>query len=414
MSNLSENDPMASSTPVELVGNMPQAADGKQRLSAAAPKAKRALRPPGLALVFGAQRRLTSPSARSRLEQTVPHEAFLTDLHREKRRAERSHSPLSMALYRVDGSSAESARQADRLVELLYREKRVTDFIGHVGNDMVAVLCTDTDGAGMTGFMKKVEAKAGPLSFVAVAATYPDDLFNCMDNGTPAPRDLQPFISAEPMDGHDRGYPLKRALDIVGSLVALCLLSPLMLLVAAAVALSSRGPVIFKQTRVGKGGFPFAFYKFRSMRTDADDAIHREFVSSLIKSGADAGHADNTQGAFKIKADPRVTPVGRFIRRTSIDELPQLFNVLKGDMSLVGPRPPIPYEATHYQPWHLRRLLSVKPGMTGIWQVEGRSRVPFNEMVRMDLRYIRECSLGLDIAILLKTVVVVLRGYGAD
>ena len=117
---------------------------------------------------------------------------------------------------------------------------------------------------------------------------------------------------------------------------------------------------------------------------------------------------------YKLKADPRVTPIGRFIRKSSIDELPQLFNVLNGDMSLVGPRPPIPYEAAQYQPWHLRRIMTVKPGITGIWQVEGRSKVAFSEMVRMDLRYIRECSLALDIKILLKTVLVVLRGEGAD
>jgi lipopolysaccharide/colanic/teichoic acid biosynthesis glycosyltransferase len=150
------------------------------------------------------------------------------------------------------------------------------------------------------------------------------------------------------------------------------------------------------------------------MRTDADDSIHRDFVANLIRRDEAAGLANGTTATFKIKADPRITPIGRFIRRSSIDELPQLFNVLKGEMSLVGPRPPIPYEAAQYQPWHLRRVVSVKPGMTGIWQVEGRSRVPFNEMVRMDLRYIRECSLALDLQLMFKTVMVVLRGIGAD
>ena len=222
-------------------------------------------------------------------------------------------------------------------------------------------------------------------------------------------------MAAESMDRRDQAYPLKRALDILGALAALCLLAPLMLVVAAAVALTSRGPVIFKQTRVGKGGFPFTFYKFRSMRTDADDSIHREFVAKLIKSG-ERFRARRTTQPPRSRSRPThgSRPIGRFIRKTSIDELPQLFNVLKGDMSLVGPRPPIPYEAAQYQPWHLRRLLSVKPGMTGIWQVEGRSRVPFNEMVRMDLRYIRNCSLGLDLRILAKTVPAVLSCDGAD
>jgi exopolysaccharide biosynthesis polyprenyl glycosylphosphotransferase len=338
----------------------------------------------------------------------------LNDLHREKRRAERSQAPLSLALYRISGASPASARQAEQLVDLLYREKRVTDFIGHVGADIVAVLCPDTNGEGIKGFMQKIESKADSLPIAAVAATYPDDLFNSITNGTPTPRDLQPFVAAEPMERHDQAYPLKRALDILGALAALCLLAPLMLVVAAAVALTSSGPIIFKQTRVGKGGFPFTFYKFRSMRTDADDSIHRDFVADLIRKGETAGTAEETAATFKIKSDPRVTSIGRFLRRTSIDELPQLYNVLKGDMSLVGPRPPIPYEAAQYQAWHLRRLVSVKPGITGIWQVEGRSRVPFNEMVRMDLRYIRECSLALDVKLILKTVLVVLGGVGAD
>jgi lipopolysaccharide/colanic/teichoic acid biosynthesis glycosyltransferase len=156
------------------------------------------------------------------------------------------------------------------------------------------------------------------------------------------------------------------------------------------------------------------FYKFRSMHCDADDQIHRDFVSSLIK-----GHHDliNQQDAldplFKIKSDPRVTAVGRIIRQTSIDELPQLFNVLKGDMSLVGPRPPLPYEAVEYQSWHLRRILEIRPGITGLWQVEGRSKVSFDEMVRMDLRYIKNRSLVYDLKLLLKTVKVVLRQKGA-
>jgi lipopolysaccharide/colanic/teichoic acid biosynthesis glycosyltransferase len=353
-------------------------------------------------------------AARSRLEQTLPLEAFLNDLHREKRRAERSKAPLSLVLYRIGGASTESARQAEQLVELLHREKRVTDFIGHVGDDMVAVLCTDTNDAGVKGFMQKIESKAGSLPIAAVAATYPDALFDSIAHGTPTPRDIRPFMASDAVQQRDLAYPLKRTVDILFASVALCLLAPLMLVVAIAVAASSRGPVIFKQTRVGKGGLPFTFYKFRSMRTDADDRIHRDFVSSLIESGDSPAAVTGSPSSFKMKDDPRLTPVGRFIRRTSIDELPQLFNVLKGDMSLVGPRPPIPYEAAEYQAWHLRRVLSVKPGMTGIWQVEGRSRVPFNDMVRMDLRYIRSCSLALDLRILAKTLPAVLSCDGAD
>jgi exopolysaccharide biosynthesis polyprenyl glycosylphosphotransferase len=208
---------------------------------------------------------------------------------------------------------------------------------------------------------------------------------------------------------------VKRAVDIICSTALLILASPLMLATAIAVKLTSPGPVIFRQMRVGRGGKPFLFYKFRSMRCDNDDAIHREYVQNLIQGRHDQiNEGDADKPVYKLRSDTRTTAVGRIIRRTSIDELPQLFNVLKGEMSLVGPRPPIPYEIENYQSWHLRRLQEVRPGITGLWQVEGRSKTTFDDMVRLDLRYIRNRSLWLDIKILCKTVVVVIRCDGAD
>src|SRR6202165_2451708 len=187
-----------------------------------------------------------------------------------------------------------------------------------------------------------------------------------------------------------------------------------MLIIAAAIRITSSGPVIFKQARLGKRGVPFVFYKFRSMSVNADDRIHRAYVASLISGDHEGINQGNTaKPLYKLKSDPRVTRVGRVIRKTSMDELPQLFNVLKGDMSLVGPRPPIPYEAEKYEAWHLRRILEIRPGITGLWQVEGRSKTSFDDMVRLDLRYIRDCSLMLDLKILIKTVKVVLRCDGA-
>jgi lipopolysaccharide/colanic/teichoic acid biosynthesis glycosyltransferase len=193
------------------------------------------------------------------------------------------------------------------------------------------------------------------------------------------------------------------------------LVSPLMIVIAVAVKLSSPGPIIFKQQRVGRGGVPFKFYKFRSMRTDGDDSAHREYVAKLIAgklNEINQGEADNP--VYKMRGDKRITPIGKIIRKTSIDELPQLINVLKGEMSLVGPRPPIPYEAEKYESWHMRRLQEVRPGLTGLWQVEGRSKTSFDDMVRLDLRYIRNWSLWLDFKILFKTVAVVVRCDGAD
>jgi lipopolysaccharide/colanic/teichoic acid biosynthesis glycosyltransferase len=266
-------------------------------------------------------------------------------------------------------------------------------------------------------FIEKVDARARGLPYSVESATYPDQLFEGLtsDPGmVTAPDSLFVTEGTPPGSGE---YMLKRPLDIIGALVALLLLSPLMLATAIAVRLSSPGPIIFRQTRLGRGGRPFSFYKFRSMVAGNNDQIHRDYVKSLINGEnqkADQQAGEGTAGPlYKIKADPRITPVGRFIRRTSIDELPQLFNVLKGDMSLVGPRPPLPYEAENYRSWHLRRLLDVRPGITGLWQVEGRSRVTFDEMVRMDLRYMRGCSLGLDLRLLARTVMVVLRDDGA-
>jgi lipopolysaccharide/colanic/teichoic acid biosynthesis glycosyltransferase len=187
----------------------------------------------------------------------------------------------------------------------------------------------------------------------------------------------------------------------------------LLLVLSLAVKLTSKGPVLFRQVRVGQYGRPFTFFKFRSMYSGNDPRIHKEYVTRLIAGDKDAAPKQNDAPAVhKIKSDPRVTPMGRLLRRTSLDEVPQFFNVLLGEMSLVGPRPPIPYEVECYEPWHHRRL-SVKPGITGLWQVSGRSRVSFDEMVRMDLRYAATWTPWLDLKILLKTPRAVLSGEGA-
>jgi exopolysaccharide biosynthesis polyprenyl glycosylphosphotransferase len=208
---------------------------------------------------------------------------------------------------------------------------------------------------------------------------------------------------------------LKRALDIAGTITALLIFSPFFLIIPLLIKLSSKGPVLFRQERVGQFGKRFTFLKFRSMYTDCDHGIHKEYVRKLIceKKSYDTGTDDTQNRIYKIKDDPRITPVGIFLRKTSLDELPQFLNVLKGEMSLVGPRPPIPYELENYDIWHRRRLLEIKPGITGLWQVNGRSRTSFDEMVRLDVRYIKERSLWLDIKILLRTPLAVFSGKGA-
>ena len=201
---------------------------------------------------------------------------------------------------------------------------------------------------------------------------------------------------------------LKRLSDFLLSGIATVVLSPLFLVIAVLVKRSSPGPVLFVQERVGKDGVPFPFLKFRTMVHNSDDAIHRQFAAMFINGSEKEPAKDSV---FKLTDDPRVTKIGAWLRKTSLDELPQLFNILRGEMSLVGPRPPIAYELDHYQPWHHERL-RVTPGLTGLWQVSGRSNVPFEEMVRLDIYYINAWSLRTDLEILLKTLPVVLRGTG--
>jgi exopolysaccharide biosynthesis polyprenyl glycosylphosphotransferase len=235
-------------------------------------------------------------------------------------------------------------------------------------------------------------------------------LFNCLPRKTEVDQiGVLPVITLfrEPLGQGAR--LLKRAFDVAAAALALILLSPLWVLMAVLIKLDSKGPVLYRQERVGMDGRIFLFLKFRTMRTGADDRIHREFQRQYIEGRPETNLGDSLRPVYKLHDDPRVTRTGRWLRRTSLDELPQLLNVLRGDMSLVGPRPPIPYEVEAYALWHRKRL-DMKPGMTGLWQVSGRNRLSFDEMVRLDLFYIENWSLWLDLKIMLRTLPVLLRG----
>lgn len=207
---------------------------------------------------------------------------------------------------------------------------------------------------------------------------------------------------------------IKRIIDIIGSFIGLVIFFPVMFIIGILIKATSKGPVLFKQKRVGYHGKEFNFFKFRSMKIESDDTIHQEYVKKLIQGNTEEiNQGDEKKPVYKISNDPRITSIGHIIRKTSLDELPQFFNVIKGDMSLVGPRPPIPYELESYQPWHLRRVLEVKPGITGLWQVYGRSRTTFDEMVRLDLQYVSHRNLILDIKLLFKTLTLFFNSEGA-
>jgi lipopolysaccharide/colanic/teichoic acid biosynthesis glycosyltransferase len=343
----------------------------------------------------------------------LPRAHFLNSLRIEKLRVNRSRAALSIALF-LFNEEKKDGNSILHFLHSLHDNTRETDIKGWVDHDVIGLILPDTDEKGTKLCLEKITHGNGNGHYSVITGTYPSDLFQKLLDE----ENSRPYLFPLGLDEAEvpRGLQLflKRAMDIVGSLAGLLLLSPLIILTAIVIKATSPGPAIFKQSRLGLKGTRFPFYKFRSMRWNADDRIHREYVTKLIKGeNEEINQGNEAEPLYKIKDDPRITFVGKLIRKTSIDELPQFVNVLKGEMSLVGPRPPIPYEIERYEPWHLRRILEVKPGITGLWQVEGRSKTSFDDMVRLDLRYALNWSLWLDLKILVKTVKAVLRPNGA-
>lgn len=355
------------------------------------------------------------PGLPTTLTEPLAKTEFLERVRWEKRRSDRSKVPFSIIHVKMDRQPHASTISALELARHLRYSLRSTDILGVMADNSVGVLLPYADGCGARRIIEKLRAANSFSSLTMAASTYPDALFERLfsdmssDDHTAAE-----LVCENPSPVPKVQLAIKRVIDIIGALTGIVVFGPVMLATAAAVKLTSPGPAVFRQTRVGRNGERFEFLKFRSMYCNNDDRIHRDYVTSLIQ-----GEVDNVnQGAedkplFKIKEDPRVTPVGRFIRKTSLDELPQFFNVLRGNMSLVGPRPSLPYEVEQYQSWHLRRVLEMQPGITGLWQVEGRSSTNFDEMVRLDLRYVRNWSLWKDFRIILRTIPALLGAKGA-
>ena len=347
------------------------------------------------------------------LEGVLPQEEFLERLRFEKLRVDRSGNPLSMALFFLKEELLADARKLREFLVSIKRDTRETDLKGWVNGNIFGLLMLDTGESGAHECVEPLINGQTKTGCEVLTGTYPDRLFSEILEKTGAEPRIFSLESLEPVVDAPSNQILKRWLDILGALIGLVLFSPVMLITAIAIKLTSPGPIIFRQTRLGKRGNHFSFLKFRSMTTGNDDRVHREFVLHLIDGKHDQVNQGNRENPlYKLKNDSRVTPVGRIIRKLSIDELPQLLNVLRGEMSLVGPRPPMPFEVEKYKSWHLRRILEVKPGITGLWQVEGRSRTSFDDMVRLDIRYVQNWSLWLDLKILAKTVREVLMPKG--
>jgi lipopolysaccharide/colanic/teichoic acid biosynthesis glycosyltransferase len=361
-------------------------------------------------------------------EREILHEeAFSRLISVERKRTERSGKPFLLMLLETGGyhASEKNGNILANVLSALLTSTRETDVIGWYKNHSTAgVMFTELEIDDKNSILSTMLTRVSnmlkdTLTFeqfnqISISFHFFPDKWNDDDipegPGNPA---LYPDLLRR--ENATRLLAVtKRVMDVMSSALIFAICAPAFLIIALAIKLSSKGPVFFRQRRVGQYGKPFTFFKFRSMNVDNDCSVHREYVTQLIAGRAQRNPTNGDgAGVYKLTNDDRVTWVGAFLRRTSLDELPQLLNVLRGEMSLVGPRPPIPYELAAYQTWHRRRVLEVKPGITGLWQVNGRCRIKFDEMVRLDLKYAETWSPWLDLKILLRTPRAVFEGEGA-
>lgn len=350
-------------------------------------------------------------------------DAFKRRIAIERKRTERSkESFLLMLLEGTDHpSSAKHERAMEKVISALTLTTRETDVLGwYAEGTTIGVMFTGLApsdksaslGAILTRMSSAIREELTFEQFSQITISFhlfPDDWEQDQPGG---PRNPALYPDLGVLNRGRRGLVgAKRLMDILGSSLLLLLFLPIFVVIATLIKVTSKGPVLFKQARVGQYGQRFTFLKFRSMYVNNDHSVHREYVKQLIAGCAEKISTNgNGEGVYKLANDRRVTPVGKFLRRTSLDEMPQFLNVLRGEMSLVGPRPPIPYELAAYQTWHRRRLLEAKPGITGLWQVAGRSRVTFDEMVRLDLHYATTWTPWLDLKILVRTPAAVIKG----
>ncbi len=369
-----------------------------------------------------------SPASRANevLDQTL----FQRMIAIERKRTERTEEPFLLMLLDSGNRPGSETNEAalEVMAHALLQSSRETDVVGwYEDGKTIGVLFTGlrlgTRNAEKNAVLSTIMNRVKTIfkdelifnQFTQVSISFhlfPDD-WDHEHTGRPSNPALYSDLA---INGRQRRSLLmvKRAIDIIGSVTAMVVFAPLFLPIAAAVKLTSKGPVFFRQERVGQYGKCFYMLKFRSMYVNNDSAEHQRFVTELIRDriGQEPGQ-EADEGVYKLQNDSRITRIGKFLRRSSLDELPQFLNVLSGEMSLVGPRPAVRYEVDAYETWHRNRVLEAKPGITGLWQVIGRSRVKFDEMVRMDLRYAMSWTPWLDLKILLMTPRAVIQGKGA-
>lgn len=357
-------------------------------------------------------------------------EYFSELLTYERKRTERSRRPFLLMLMDIDGFPSNNGKEGTvkKIASVLFSSTREIDVKGwYKKGSVIGVLFTELNGIDKASLREKVYSKLYSVlemqqvrKIETTFYAFPDDE-NAEDNGKKNKDSDQSALYPELTNERDSKRFYKRIIDVSGSVAACIMLFPLFLLIAIIIKATSEGPIFFRQERIGQFGKKFTFLKFRTMHINNNPKIHQEYIKKFISEqksyegngNGNNGSNGNKAGVFKIKDDPRVTFFGKFLRKTSLDELPQFLNVLRGEMSLVGPRPPVAYEVDMYDIWHRRRIMEVLPGITGLWQTKGRSSTTFNEMVRLDIRYIKERSVWLDIKLIILTPWVVLTGKGA-
>jgi exopolysaccharide biosynthesis polyprenyl glycosylphosphotransferase len=368
----------------------------------------------------------------------------------EKERAERYGVQFSLISIKVSSGKKKLDKKTQQAVQdNIESSIRLNDRIGFINPDVIIILLPQTKEAGAHIAAQRLKNILNThlsnftSSYNITLCCYPDDpgcgIVSCATskekssvafNPTIIKMDYTPKKERSDAIAVDQAMLfsveeiilnlcakcfLKRVIDIIGALCGIIICSPVLLFIAIIIKITSKGPVFFRQTRLGHQGKPFTFLKLRSMYCDCSDEEHKEYMYKLINRAHEEINMGTTDNPYyKMNGDPRITPFGKFLRKTSLDEIPQFFNVLMGQMSLVGPRPPIPYEVANYQNWHKKRVFDVRPGITGLWQTRGRSTTTFDEMVRLDLKYARNWNLWLDIKIILKTFKTVVSGFGAD
>ena len=327
-------------------------------------------------------------------------DAFRSILERERARSERTGQIFSLVLFGVNSGNGTAAATLARLGNDITRKIRKSDEVGWYDGNRIGTILIGTSAEGAWQFIEIIKKRVEEIEpeLICTVYSYPSNGVHSDVHGEVS-KDQQ-TTSEQTVKRLDilfaQPIPIwKRLVDFFGALLFMILLSPLFLLIALFIKFVSPGPVFYRQERIGYLGRPFTFWKFRTMHVNNDATGHKRYLSHLIEGDAPMEKLDDGR-------DPRIIPFGKFLRHSCLDELPQLINVFRGDMSLVGPRPCLPYEAEKYLQWHTRRFDTV-PGMTGLWQVSGKNRLTFKEMIRLDIRYSRKMSPGLDAKILLLT-----------